>query len=265
MRWNSTMALRACLVSCALACCASEAEQEDLAIDSVQLLPFPLYSAFDGVHEYAVTPSIATAETGSSDSDPVLASSLRWDFDRTFFERGQSTRPGTIKLITKRPGSSMVEVTGHSLSGAVITGRTRVLVSQAQAGEWQTGNTRYNSGEIVTWPPAGQPTAAPGEGTCGLLFTIQYAATAACSSCHNDTNPTQADYTPSETALYSDEDLLRVVTQGTKLAGATFLSFLRDISMPDCVFASFHTWELNEPEETGIIWKLRSIPPKLAE
>jgi hypothetical protein len=265
MLWNSTIPLRACVLSCALAGCAAEAEPEALAIDAVSLLPFPLYSAFDGVHEYAVTPSIPTAETGSFDSDPVLASSLKWEFDSAFFERGKPTQPGTIKLITKKPGSSMVEVTGRSRSGGMITGQTRVMISQANATEWETGNERYNRGEVVSWPPVEQPTAALGEGTCGLLFTIQYAATAACNGCHNDSGPMQVEYTPSETALYSDEDLLRVVTQGTKLAGATFLSFLRDMSMPDCVFASFHTWELNEPEKKGIVWKLRSIPPKITE
>ncbi|HET8933526.1 MAG TPA: hypothetical protein VFN67_08810, partial [Polyangiales bacterium] len=222
---------------------------------------FPLYSAFDGVNEYTVTPSIATAETGSFDADPVLASSLKWEFDSTFFSLGQSTRPGTIKLVTKKSGSSVVEATGHSLSGDIVTSKTRVTISRADATQWQTGNERYNSGELVSWPPTGQPTAAPGEGTCGLLFVLQYATTAACSGCHNDTGPMRVEGNSAETAMYSDEDLLRVVTQGTKPEGDTFLGFLREISMPDCIFASFHTWELNEPEKTGIIWKLRSIPP----
>jgi hypothetical protein len=224
-----------------------------------------MYSAFDGVNEYAVTPGVATAVTGSFDTGPVLASSLKWDFDSDFFTRVQATRPGTIKLITKKPGNTVVEATGHSLSGGLVMSRTRVTISQANATEWHTGNERYNSGELVSWPPAGQPTVAPGEGTCGLAYTIQYATTAACSGCHNDSGPTGVASTPSETAVYSDEDLLRVVMLGTKPAGDTFLGFLQEISMPDCIFASFHTWELNEPQKTGIIWKLRSIPPKLTE
>ena len=74
------------------------------------------------------------------------------------------------------------------------------------------------------------------------------------------------EHTPTQTAGYSNEQLVNIFTTGAKPAGGTFNSpFLRSAPMPDCIYAAFHTWEMTDDEKKGIIWKLRSIAPKVQE
>lgn len=66
--------------------------------------------------------------------------------------------------------------------------------------------------------------------------------------------------TPTQIAGYSDEQLLQVITQGEKLG--TFSSDLLQRQMPDCVYRAIHSYELSDEEKRGIVWKLRSLPPR---
>ena len=74
------------------------------------------------------------------------------------------------------------------------------------------------------------------------------------------------EHTPRQTAGYSDDQLIAIFTQGQKPAGYQFNSvFLKMLPQPDCVYAMFHTWQIDEDTKRGIVLKLRSIPPKKQE
>ena len=90
--------------------------------------------------------------------------------------------------------------------------------------------------------------------------------TSACGNCHNPRSMLTVEHTPTQTAGYSDEQLIEIFSEGKKPAGGTFNSpFLRAAPMPDCIFEEFHTWEMTDEEKIGIVWKLRSLPPKVQE
>jgi hypothetical protein len=253
------------LLCAALAGCSSSGD-EDPGVNRPNLISFsPMYSAFDGTHEYAVTPSVPSAAEGSKDSDPVMASTIKWDVDGAFLKRDEFPElTAAVKLTTKKAGSTTVKVTAKTLAGVQIRGEAKLTISPAQQNEWDAGEARYNNGMMITWM---RPVmAASGEGTCGLPVTIELPKSSACGNCHAATSMITIEHTPTQTAGYSNEDLINIFTTGAKPAGGTFNSpFLRSAPMPDCIYAAFHTWEMTDDEKKGIIWKLRSIPPKVQE
>ena len=100
--------------------------------------------------------------------------------------------------------------------------------------------------------------------TCGLPVSLGDAIpkTSACGNCHNNMSGITAEHTPEQTAGYSDDDLIQIFTQGMKPAGYTFTSnILKFVPMPDCVYKTFHTWEIDDATKKGIVWKLRSLKP----
>jgi len=268
-RLHNDLKAASCLFLCtAQASCSTEPEPLSTCAHGVYSLcptlieSSPMYSAYDGVHAYSVTPWIPAAVPHVADSDPVLASSVRWAFDQTFVTASAFPElAGGIKLTTKRAGSTSIEVTCSTVSGAVFRQRAALHVAEADSSDWDIGNARYERGELADW--AALPmNAPPGEGTCGLPLVIEFPRTAACTSCHDGRDSMSAEYTPTQFARYSDDQLIDIVKHGAKPAGDTFeSSFLRELQMPDCVFANFHNWSLSEPEEQGIVLKLRSITP----
>jgi hypothetical protein len=225
-----------------------------------------MYSAFDdGTHEYAVTPSVPSAKENSTDSDPVMASTIKWEVDGAFLKRDEFPElSASVKLTTKKVGETKVTVTAKTLGGTQVRGEAKLTISPAKAAEWEAGEARYNNGMMIPWMRPAM--AAAGEGTCGLPVTIELPASSACGNCHNSATSMgiSVEHTPTQTAGYSNEDLINIFTTGAKPAGGTFNSpFLRAAPMPDCIYAAFHTWEMTDDEKKGIIWKLRSIAPKV--
>jgi len=258
--------LRVALLAGALGGCASDAAPVDVAIDYVRLIEHPLmYSAFDGVHEFSVTPNVPSARVDSLASDPVRDGTLRWRFDPAFFSASAFPKlPGAVKLTTKQAGTTEVEVIAETVGGVTVSGTAKIIVAQADPNIWSIGDARYQSGVPASW--GNFPLASAGEGTCGLPYTIEVPTAAACVSCHNNSDETSAEYTPSQTAGYSDEDLLSIMLTGSKPAGGTFISpHLTAMSMPDCIFGEFHTFEMTALEQQGLIARLRSVPPRAIE
>lgn len=267
VRVSTNLQAAASFLLCAtLAGCSSSEEKPVTLLP--QLISFtPMYSAFDdGAHEYALTPSVPSAAEGSKDADPIVASSVKWDLDQAFVKRDEfPDLPAAVKLTTKKSGETTVKVTAKTLSGNAVRGEAKLTISKASQSEWDAGEARYNNGMMITWM---RPTmAAAGEGTCGLPVTIDLPKTSACGNCHNSmANAISVEHTPTQTGGYSNEDLVNIFTTGAKPAGGTFNSpFLRNAPMPDCIYAAFHTWEMTDDEKKGIVWKLRSIAPRVQE
>jgi hypothetical protein len=131
------------------------------------------------------------------------------------------------------------------------------------------GDERDNNGMMIDWGTlfsSGQSMVNAGSGTsvCGLPVSLGDAIpkTSACGNCHNNMSGIAAEHTPEQTAGYSNDDLLQIFTKGMKPAGYTFTSnILKLVPMPECIYKTFHTWDIDEPTQRGISWKLRSLKP----
>ena len=246
--------------------CSSSEEGDDGSVVRPKLISFsPMFSAFDGTHEYAVTPSVPSAAEGSQDSDPVMASTVKWQVDGAFVKQDEFPElTAAAKLTTKKAGKTVVKVTAKTLAGVSIRGEAELTISEAKQDEWDAGEARYNNGMMITWMRPAM--SAAGEGTCGLPVSIELPTTSACGNCHNPMNTISVEHTPTQTAGYSNEDLVNIFSAGQKPAGGTFNSpFLRNAPMPDCIYGEFHTWEMSDAEKKGIVWKLRSIAPRVQQ
>lgn len=143
----SHLALRrplANLLQCAaLAGCASNVDEVDFAGPQPNLIQFsPMFSAFDGTHPYAVTPSVPHVDD-STDSDPVMASSIQWEVDPAFVNLEEfPALTAAIKLTTKKAGVTTVITRAKSLSGKSLSSRAKLAISQAHPDEWDAGERR---------------------------------------------------------------------------------------------------------------------------
>lgn len=220
-----------------------------------------MYSAFDGTRDYAVTPSVPSAGPFSHDADPVLASSIKWELDGAFVKREDFPElPAAIKLITKKAGATTIAVTAKTLEGHAFRSETKLFISRANPSELEAGEHRYDHGGLrAAKRPEGGVMCC---GVCPLL--IELPKNSACGNCHNAASMVAFETTPTQVAGYSDQDLIEIFTQGAKPAGGVFTSsFLRAAPMPDCLYKDFHTWEMTGEEKRGIVWKLRSLTPKV--
>lgn len=244
----------------------SSSDDEPAGMLLPKLISFsPMYSAFDGTHEYAVTPSIPSAAENAMVPDPVMANTIKWQVDGAFVKQDEFPElTAAVKLTTKKTGMTVVKVTAKTLSGAEVRGEAPLTISEAKQAEWDAGEARYNNGMMIQFMRPAM--AADGEGVCGLPITFELPTSSACGNCHNPMNAISVEHTPTQTAGYSNENLVDIFTTGAKPPGGTFNSpFLRMAPMPDCIYSEFHTWEMTDDEKKGIIWKLRSITPRVQQ
>lgn len=236
----------------------------------------PMYSAFGGSQTYSLTPYVPSSDPAAKDSDPVMASTIKWSVDGAFAKQEPFTDlAGGIKLTTKKTGNTTVSLTATTASGAKVRGESKLTISAANDEDWQKGDMRYSGGANIDFAAmfrgamGGAMGAAGGPGVCGLPFNIMASLPkdASCTNCHNTSASAIAvEHTPTQTAGYSDEQLVAIFTQGQKPAGYAFNSvFLKMLPQPDCVYAMFHTWQIDDDTKKGIVLKLRSIEPKKQE
>jgi hypothetical protein len=251
------------LVYATLVSCASEPEEEPFEGDLVgHLFPNPMFSAYDGVHEYAVTPSVPGAVNNKGDrGGDILASSLKWDFDSSFVSLGEfSDLPHSIKLTTKRAGTTVVTLTATHTYGGLFRQRAALTISRANVEEWNVGDKVYREGALTSTADldAGLPDIE-----CAGLEKLR-SSTVACVDCHSssDQNDTYAECTPVQTAGHSNSQLIDLIVAGKQPPGGTFNSCLGAEPNPDAIYHSFHRFDLSDEEKRGIVWKLRSLPPK---
>jgi hypothetical protein len=255
------------LFGAALAACSSSGD--DAKSDGMlreNLVAFsPMFSAYDGTHDYQLTPSVPSADPASKDSDPVDGATLKWDIDSAYAKVDPfDAIPGAVMLTTKKAGTTTVKVTATTKGGLKVKGQAMLTISQASDAEWQAGDMRYTGGTAIDFTMLRPMMSTDGSTTCGFPINIgdQLPKTSACSNCHNAMNAISVQHTPTQTAGYSNEQLIQIFTQGEKPAGGTFNSpFLKNLPMPDCIYKSFHTWDIDDMTKQGIVWKLRSIPP----
>jgi hypothetical protein len=239
------------------------------------------YSAFDGnAHDYQLTPNVPSASDmpTNTNPDPIVPSSLQWTVEDAYLKKEAfGDIPNSILVTTKKAGMTTIKVTGKTMAGTAVRGEAQLVISEASADEWAQGDARYNNGMMIDWGSvfmAGRMQAqaammggATSMGTCGLPFSFGDAIpkTSACGNCHNNMSGITVEHTPAQTAGYSDDDLIQIFTMGMKPAGYQFTSnILKYVPMPDCVYKTFHTWEIDDATKKGIVWKLRSLKPMKA-
>lgn len=230
-----------------------------------QLIQFdPMYSAHDGVHSFQFTPSVPRAASNAADGvDPA---SLKWTFDSDFLHAEVFPGlPGGIQFTTKRPGQTKIEVTAKTRGGTAVRGEATVTISAVTASEWDVGFQRFFVGRPVTWGPSCK--SPDDTGSCGLSCKtmMELPPSSACGSCHTNRSsaPYALEYTPTQTARYSNEELADIFLAGKRGEVSMFDStFLQQASEPSCVFAMLHTWEMSDEETRGVIAQLRAFPPK---
>jgi len=230
----------------------------------------PMYSAFGGAQVYSLTPFVPTADPATKDSTPVMASTIKWVTEDKFVKQDQfGDIPGAIKLTTKATGTTKVQFTATTVAGKQINSEAQLTISKADDAEWAKGDARYSGGAPIDFRSMlSGATAMPaaGGGVCGLPFNIMASLPkdASCTNCHNTGgNAIAVEHTPTQTAGYSDDQLIAIFTQGQKPAGYQFNSiFLKMLPQPDCIYSMFHTWTIDEETKRGIVLKLRSIEPK---
>lgn len=250
---------------------AGPPEEDDAGVAEPVRTPLirfnPMYTAFDGVHDYQLTPSVPRAAADAS--DPVDPRTVKWILDSEYFIRDPfPDLTASMKLTTKRAGSTRVRVEATTLAGERVYDEAEVLITEVSAEEWETGNARFQVGSPITWAP--RCTAPEELGLCRLpCSTLQeLPTTSACASCHGamSTSRFAIEYTPTQTGGQSNDQLAETFLAGGR---ANFTMFdteeLREAEDPRCVFYIFHTWEMNDAETRGVIAQLRAIPPAANE
>jgi hypothetical protein len=208
----------------------------------------PMYSAYDGVHTFQV-PAIVRDVSGAS---------ITWsasDTSKVSIENDTTTGGAMITVL--QAGTVTIE----ARSAGNLCGSSLLTITQATPAEWDAGDTRYNNGNPLAEmgvQPGGVP-AVP-DGGANLLEIP--GKPAACTNCHGTTATTEmfktVSHTPTQTAGFSDEQLIAAFTQGELPEGAYFAT---DV-IPQSVWKYFHKWTATEQERKGLVIYLRSLTPK---
>jgi hypothetical protein len=234
----------------------------------ISLMQFSrLYSAYDGVHTFQLTPRVPRAELPSSDSDFIDASTLHWTVDDDFVSmEAYADAPDAVLLTTKKAGATFVRVSTTGANGQQLEDEVALAISRASDQQWQAGEMRYSHGMAVNWAIGAAP------GTTGAVCVLPADTLMAlpkqsdCAGCHSANSQLGVPvYTPEQTAGLSDDQLVVIFTLGSRPMGSTFVTPFLVNTAPenaDCLYRSFHTWEIEDDVKIGMVWVLRSLQPK---
>jgi len=226
--------------------------------DDLKLFFNPMYSAYDGVHDFklpAIVQGVQDVEWSARPADAV------------FLEKDTST--GGVLITTAKPGKVQIIARAGVLSGSAM-----LYITDASPEDWELGEERYNNEIPFTvegipdggfafdggFPDGGFPDGGfrgfdggpPGGGRIMIPDDLS------CRNCHGSgAMALDVEHTPQQTGGYSDEDLISIFTMGIKPPGATFHT-----PFPEFIYTRFHTWEATPEEQKGIVVYLRSLQPK---
>ena len=229
----------------------------------------PVYSGYDGVHNYQVPVFVEGVDPGSvtwGASDPTMVSLQPY--------------VAGIMITTRKAGDVTIVAQMGSKCGSAP-----LHITAFTADDWATGNMRYNNGNPLNfdYDAAGvNPSEIPDGGFDAAGFdasgvdACSYATPnpfenppAACTNCHGDMSNgklfgmslfSDVQHTPEQTGGFSDDELINVFVNGTVPPGGYFETTL----LPYCDWHMFHTWrDISTPaEQTGMLAYLRSLTPQ---
>ena len=210
------------------ACSGNKSATDSSPADSTEGLSilFPAgYSAVDGTHDFKLPATVSGVKGVKwSVSDPSLV-----DIE---VQNGGSD----VMLTMKAAGT----VTVYAKAGGLSASAT-VTISQATSDQYEAGKARYNDG--VVWKPGQQGQPDPSR---KLL---------ACTNCHSN-GGADIEHTPTQTGGYTDQDLVKIFTQGVKPDGVP------QRVMPFDKWHQIHQWQMTDTERDGLVVYLRALAPK---
>jgi hypothetical protein len=223
----------------------STKDDTDPVSDDFDLYFDPMYSAYDGVHDFKIPAIVQGVQKVRWSANPANAVTMV-----------QDSETGGIMITTKKPGTVKIIARAGQLSGSAT-----LHITDATEEDWVLGNDRYNN--MIPFPefdiPDGGiiPDGGFGDGGFdGGGFDIPNDLS--CRNCHGaGAEALDVEHTPQQTGGYSDEDLINIFTNGTKPPGAQFHT-----SFPEFIYTMFHTWDATDAEKKGIVVYLRSLEPK---
>lgn len=191
----------------------------------------PMYSAFDGMHDYKV-PAIVNGYTD-----------VRWEADPMDAVAFTPLGDNGVTITTRAAGDVRIIARSGSLSGS-----TMLHIRQADPSEWQIGFDRYNN-EVPL--PQLDPMQA-------MAMGVMLPDDLSCRNCHGGgAEALSVEHTPQQTGGYSDADLIAIFTMGQKPPASNWRS-----GIPEFIYMRIHTWAATEEEKNGIVTYLRSLEPK---
>jgi hypothetical protein len=203
----------------------------------------PMYSAFDGVHTYAL-PAIVVG----SDQD------VTWFADSAMVAMmADPERPNEVLLQMQDAGVTTIHV--QSADGKC--GSAPLTITSVAVSDWQIGQKRYNDGisAHISGPSLpGMPSPLEQNPSGGP----------ACTNCHGDTATSFAyknvSHTPEQTGGFSDSEILGIVLHGTFPNGGRNFDW-SIVTYP--AWHNFHQWtDITADQQKGIIAYLRSLTPE---
>ena len=177
--------------------------------------------------------------------DGVDPSAVTWSVSDDNFARIESVEGGAM-LTTLRPG----DVTVIADVQGVLCGSAPLKITPFNPVHWQIGAERYTTGVAL-------------ESRLDLTQTARsnQPVEAACTSCHgasavSGTLQTVA-HTPTQTAGFSDDELINIFTAGTLPEDAYI-----DISVVERdEWERFHRWSMTPEQQVSMVAYLRALTP----
>jgi hypothetical protein len=207
--------------------CSAPAPAETLSAGDTSAaiqIYFPVgYSAVDnGAHDFKL-PAIVTGVSG-----------IKWSVSDPSLMDLEPNADGTQVMMTMK-GAGVVTLIATAGS---LKGTAQINIRQADPAEYDNGKARYTNG--VTIQPGGFRHPDP---------TLQ------CTNCHAP-GGMDVEHTPMQTGGYSDQDLVNIMTTGTKPPGVA------QRVMPFAKWHALHQWKMTDDEKNGLVTYLRSLEPQ---
>jgi hypothetical protein len=203
----------------------------------LQIFFSPMYTAFDGMHQFKVPAIVANV-------DPAT---ITWSAsDMTMLDLAPDPSVGGVMITAQKAGTAVIVANGGGACGT-----SQLTVTPATTDDWLVGSMRYNNGIKLVGDVVGRrPPDA------GVMNDV------ACTNCHGDTaiaGPYKTvAHTPEQTGGFSDDDLINIFTRGRVPIGGYF-----DTSVVRYqTWQGFHQWQMSPQEAKGIVVYLRSLPPQ---
>lgn len=246
-----SVALLAGSLVLAAAGCFSETDDASSIASDFGLAFSPIFSAYDGVHEYRV-PVIAL-NVPQPDRWEIVDASGNPAPDAATITEGML--PGGVEgamLTTGRAGSFVL--LAHL---GDETGCAELHISKGDPDLWIFGKERYADARRV----AGL-TRATATGDAHVPED------AACKSCHGaERDAPIREFTPQQFGGRSDEELVSILTNGELSQAPKLRSRCETLPRLDpggyshTDLSAFHRWSMTSDERAGLILYLRSIAP----
>lgn len=245
-----------------LAACSGEEEEPFPGNPFLLGVTFsPMYSAFGGSHDYAVTPMVSWVA-----DDPKMAATLAWRVDEKILSTEPfDALPAAIKLTTRAAGSTVVQVKGEFF-GSAFGLRSQLHITKASDEDWARGEARFYGGPRTALASllVNSDYTEISPGCVERLGPKGLPRDAACASCHDES--TEGDsiaISPAQLAGLTDEDLIDIITHGRTAGGPFYQALMPDVrcwSFPK--YDDFHAWSVDEEDMAGLLLKLRSLTPQ---